>query len=116
MWKTLLSNQLLDSTGIYAVILLRLAQKPLLPYYELKKPIEISKEDFTTIVDEYTPLLRKIIHILNMEYPLRTDIASLIINEILDIKNYKKQTVFLAMILSEMENKLIKNFSNQPNQ
>lgn len=116
LWETLMNNQLIDNTGVYAVILLRFAQNPVLPYYELKEPIKMSQEDFAEIVEEHTFLLRKVIHILNMEYPLRTDTASLILNEILDIKDYKKQTVFLAMILSEAEKKLFRSFPDLLNQ
>lgn len=102
LWKKLINDDMFDNIKIYAFVLLRLAINPLLPYAELSKPVQMNDEKFSLIIKEQMPAIQRVKHILELELSQKTEVASLLLEEILKVTDYEKQIVLLAVILEEM--------------
>lgn len=102
LWNMLFNNSLFNNNSkCYAVALLCLAQNPLLPYVELDKPMGMTNEKFSLLSKEQIISIQKIRHILKLEFSQKTEISSLILNELLKTTDYEKQVVLLAITLNE---------------
>lgn len=61
----------------------------------------MSDEKFSEILEKNKDLIIKIRHILSLNFTQKTEVASLILNEIQKNKSFEEQSVILAIVLDE---------------
>ena len=102
LWTTLKEDSLLENVKSYAFAILCFAQSPLLPYVELNKPVEMDNDKFSTLIKDQMQSVQKVRHILRLGLSQKTEVSSLILQELLKVKDCEKQIVLLAVILDEV--------------
>lgn len=107
LWNWLNSDLMLEDDKIRSFAILRYAQSDLLPYFEIEQPLSMSNDEFSQILRKNGNTVNKIKHIIALGYSQKTEVASLILNEIMSIKAKKEQIVLLAIALDIVtQNKL----------
>ena len=71
------------------------------PYVEIESPLSMSDEKFSEILEKNKDLIIKIRHILSLNFAQKTEVASLILNEIQKNKSFEEQSVILAVVLDD---------------
>lgn len=108
LWKTLKKDSLLEDAKSCAFAILCFAQSPLLPYVELDKPVKMDKDKFTALIREQKQPIQKVRHILGLGLSQKTEVSSLILQELLKVEDREKQIVFLAVIFDEVAKEKLK--------
>lgn len=99
LWNSLNTDLILEDDKIRSFAMLKYAQSDLIPYIEVCKPISMNDEEFSKILRANMSSVNKIKHIVSLNYSQKTEVASLILNEILSVKTEKEQSVILAAAL-----------------
>ena len=99
LWKKISTDILFDNERTKAFVLFKVAQNPLMPYVEIESPLSMSNEKFSEICEKNEDLIIKIKHILSLDFNQKTEIASLILNEIQKNKSFEEQSVILGVVL-----------------
>lgn len=113
LWDTLEKSQILFSTKEKAFGLLWILADNGIPYYELGDSVTMENEEYKEIVDDNIQAIKKIEYILSVPFEQRTQVASLILEEILKKDDYRIRAVLLAQALkmySQKDNGQIKKF------
>lgn len=98
----LFANSLLEEMDVKAFSLLLLAQSDLLPYYEINDSIKMENDEFKKIAKNNIKSIQISKHILELPLEQKTEVASLLLSELLTIKDYKSQVVVMAMIINDI--------------
>ena len=101
LWEKISTDILFENEKIKSFVLFKMAQNPLMPYLEIKSPLSMSDEKFSEILDKNKDLIIKIRHILSLNFAQKTEVASLILNEIQKNKSFEEQSVILAIVLDD---------------
>lgn len=99
LWEKLSTDILFENEKIKSFVLFKMAQNPLMPYEEIGSPLSMSNKKFDKIVDRNKEVIIKIRHILSLDFDQKTEVASLILNEIQKNKSFEEQSVILAIAL-----------------
>lgn len=99
LWNSLNTDLILENDRIRSFAILRYAQNDLMPYIEIGKPISMSDEEFSKILKENMRVINKIKHIVALNYSQKTEVASLILNEVMSVKTENERAVILAVAL-----------------
>lgn len=70
-----------------------------IPYYKLDDGLKMENEDFVDIVRSNLEPFKKMIFILNVGFEQRTEIASLLLKVLDDVKDYKAKVVLFANLI-----------------
>lgn len=92
---------LFENEKTKSFVLFKMAQNPLMPYVEIESPLSMSDEKFSEILEKNKDLIIKIRHILSLNFAQKTEVASLILNEIQKNKSFEEQSVILAVVLDD---------------
>lgn len=114
LWEILINDRIFNDDAISAFVILCLAQSTLLPYVKLGKPVEMDNNKFFSLIQDQIMTVQKIQHILGLEMEQKTEVASLILDELLQIQDREKQIVLLAVIFDEVVNDRLKHLQNIP--
>ena len=112
LWEILINDRMFSEDNICAFAILCLAQSPLLPYVELGKSVEMDNDKFSSLIQAQILTIQKIQHILGLGLEQKTEVASLILDELLHIQDREKQIVLLAVIFDEVVKEKLKNLQN----
>ena len=74
------------------------------PYFYLKKGLLMSNEEYQKCLLENESAIQKIRFILYSDFSQKTEEASLIIDELINAKNYEDQVILMTSILNTMRN------------
>lgn len=99
LWNSLNTDLILENDKIRSFAIFKYAQSDLMPYIEIGKPLSMGGEEFSEILKANISVVHKIKHIVALNYSQKTEVASLILNEIMSIKTEKVQAVILAVAL-----------------
>lgn len=112
LWEILINDRMFNEDNVCAFVILCLAQSPLLPYVELGKPVEMDNDKFSSLIQAQMMSIQKIQHILGLGLEQKTEVASLILEELLQVQDREKQIVLLAVIFDEVLKNKLKNLQN----
>ena len=99
LWNSLNTDLILEDDRVRSFAILRYAQSDLMPYIEIDKPLSMNDEEFSKILRENRSVVNKIKHIIALNYSQKTEVASLILNEIMSVKTKEERAVILAVAL-----------------
>lgn len=99
LWKRLNTDLILEGDEVRSFAMLRYAQSDFIPYIEIESPISMNDDEFSKIFRDNTNVVNRIKHIVALNYSQKTEVASLILNEIMSAKSEKEQAVLLAIAL-----------------
>ena len=99
LWNSLNTDLILEDDRVRSFAMLRYAQNDLMPYIEVGKPLSMNDEEFSKILTENRSVVNKIKHIVALNYSQKTEVASLILNEVMSVKTEKERAVILAITL-----------------
>lgn len=99
LWNSLNTDLILEDDRVRSFAMLRYAQSDLMPYIEVGKPLSMNDEEFSKILRENRNVVNKIKHIVALNYSQKTEVASLILNEVMSVKTEKERAVILAIAL-----------------
>lgn len=99
LWNSLNTDLILEDDRVRSFAMLRYAQSDLMPYIEVGKPLSMNDEEFSKILTENRSVVNKIKHIVALNYSQKTEVASLILNEVMSVKTEKERAVILAIAL-----------------
>ena len=99
LWNSLNTDLILEDDRVRSFAMLRYAQSDLMPYIKVGKPISMNDEEFSKILRENGNVVNKIKHIVALNYSQKTEVASLILNEVMSVKTEKERAVILAIAL-----------------
>ena len=97
LWNGLNTDLILENDKIRSFALLRYAQSDLMPYIEVGTPLSMSDEVFSKILNDNRNVINRIKHIVAFNYSQKTEVASLILNEIMSAKTEEERVVVLAV-------------------
>ena len=112
LWEILINDRMFNEDNVCAFVILCLAQSPLLPYVELGKPVEMDNDKFSSLIQAQMMSIQKIQHILGLGLEQKTEVASLILDELLQVQDREKQIVLLAVIFDEVLKDKLKNLQS----
>lgn len=99
LWNSLNADLILEDDKIRSFAIFKYAQSDLMPYIEIGEPLSMEDEEFSKILRVNMSVVNKIKHIVALNYSQKTEVASLILNEIMSVKTEKAQAVILAVAL-----------------
>ena len=99
LWNSLNTDLILEDDKVRSFAMLRYAQSDLMPYIEVGKPLSMNDEEFSKILRANMRVVNKIKHIVALNYSQKTEVASLILNEVMSVKTEKERAVILAIAL-----------------
>ena len=99
LWNFLNTDLILEDDKLRSFAMLKCAQNDLMPYFEIVSPITMSNDEFSKILQNNIAIVNRIKHIVALDYSQKTEVASLILNEVMPIKSEKEQAVVLAVAL-----------------
>lgn len=100
LWDTVINGSLLETEKEKAFGLLWIFADDGIPYFELDVALTMDNEEYKKIIDDNKELFEKIKYILLLPFEQKTEVASLILQEILELDDYKTQTVLLSQVMS----------------
>lgn len=99
LWNCLNTDLILEDDKVRSFAMLRYAQSDLIPYIEIERPLSMNDDEFSKILRDNRNVVNRIKHIVALNYSQKTEVASLILNEIMSKKSEKEQAVLLAVAL-----------------
>lgn len=107
VWMIIRENSIFRSKRERAYALFTLADHPLVPYRNVGVGISMENEDFKQIIDGFKDaLVPETKYILKAPYDQKTQRSSLLVDRLQELDSVEKQTVYLAVILEELEDKI----------
>lgn len=99
LWEMVMENSMLCTEKEKAFGLLWILADNGIPYYELGTPLTMENEEYGEIVENNKESIDRIKYILAIPFEQRTEVASLILQELLMQDDYKVQTVLLTQAM-----------------
>jgi hypothetical protein len=112
LWDILNNDRIFNEDNVYAFVILCLAKSSLLPYIELGKPVEMDNDKFSQLVQMQMETIQKVKHILGLGLAQKTEVASLILKELLQVQDQEMQIVLLAVIFDEVVREKLNGLQN----
>lgn len=112
LWDMVMNNSLLVTDKEKAFGLLWILADDGIPYYELGEPLSMENDEYREILKNNQKAVERIKYILSIPFEQKTEVSSLILQDLLTFKDYKIQTVLLAQALniqSQREMRKLKN-------
>ena len=111
LWNNLNMDLIFEDDKVRSFALLRWAQSDLLPYIEIESPISMSNDEFSEILSANRNVVNRIKHIVALNYSQKTEVASLILNEIMPVESKKEQAVVFAVALDAVIRRRLKKMT-----
>lgn len=99
LWNMVMKNSLLNSEKEKAFGLLWILADNGIPYYELGTPLSMENDEYREIIENNKESIERIKYILSIPFEQRTEVASLILQELVRCDDYKVQTVLLTQAM-----------------
>lgn len=108
LWEKIINDIILENDKMKAFMIFKFAQSLLMPYVEINKPMSMDDEHFNDIIKRNQATIIKIRHIRSLNLAQKTEVSSLILQEINNVKTFEEQSVILAVVLDEVTQDRIK--------
>ncbi len=106
LWRRLSDTLLVSSSAQKAAFLNWLWLDPCIPYYQLGLGITMDEEMYSDIVEQLYPQRRKLVFVLNVGYPQRTQKVSILMKLADELSDDKQRIVFWSLVLGRLENQV----------
>lgn len=104
LWIGLCNSGVITSLDERAFAMYYIAIDRKIPYFYLKKGVLMSNDDYQRCLSENDAAIQKIRFILYSDFSQKTEEASLIIDELINARNYEDQIILMTSILNTMRN------------
>lgn len=101
MWEKINTDLFFDNDRIKSFVIFKFAQNMLMPYIEIDTPLTMGNETFINIFNKNILIIMKIRHILSLNLSQKTEVSSLILKELENVKTFEEQSVILAVALDD---------------
>lgn len=101
LWKKINTDLFFDDNKIKAFVIFKFAQNMLMPYIEIDDPLTMKDSAFNDISNQNQLVIMKIRHILSLNFSQKTEVSSLILKELQNVKTFEEQSVILAIALED---------------
>lgn len=105
IWRLIIQNPIFPSEKEKAFALYYTLIDSRIPYYQISPGLEMNNSEYRSILGECANEIQKARFILAVDFPQKTMEASNILDIILSCSDYKKQTVIISKIITELRNK-----------
>jgi len=106
LWGNIKDNNILSTRESRIFALWLIAQRGELPFHEIKfAPMRIDDEKFEELIKKNEIIIDKLSYIYNLSFSQRTEVASLILNEILSMEDFEDQVLVFSIITQMMLHK-----------
>ena len=99
LWNGINNDLIFENDKVKTFVIFKCAQNVLMPFFVFIQPLKMENERFIEILNRNQESIQKIQHILAMNFTQKTEVSSLILNELLDKKTFEDQSVILAITL-----------------
>lgn len=99
LWNMVMKNSMLNSEKEKAFGLLWILADNGIPYFELGTPLSMENDEYGEIVKEHQESIERIKYILSIPFEQKTEVISLILQELFKYDDYKIQTVLLTQAM-----------------
>ncbi len=110
MWEKISTDLFFEDDKIKAFVIFKFAQNVLMPYIEIDVPLTMKDESFNDILNQNQLVIMKIRHILALNFSQKTEVSSLILKELQNIKTFEEQSVVLAVALEDFTQHKLNGF------
>lgn len=110
LWNMVMKNSILNSDKEKAFGLLWILADNGIPYFEVGTPLSMENEEYGQIIDKNKKSIDRVKYILSIPFDQRTEVASLVLQEILKVEDYRVQTVILTQVMAIYAKKEAGNF------
>jgi hypothetical protein len=110
LWERINTDLFFEDSKLKAFVIFKFAQNALMPYIEIDTPLTMKDEIFNDILSKNQSTIIKIRHILALNFTQKTEVSSLILNELQKVKTFEEQCVILAVVLDDFAQGKIKGF------
>ena len=111
LWEKIDANIFFEDEKIKEFALFKITQNSLMPYVEIGTSLLMDNKEFSDIIKKDKNIIIKIKHILSLNFTQKTEVASLILNEIQKVESFKEQSVILAIALDDFTQKTMKDLT-----
>lgn len=110
LWEKISTDLFFEDDEIKAFVIFKFAQNVLMPYIEIDVPLTMKDESFNDILNQNQLVIMKIRHILALNFSQKTEVSSLILKELQNIKTFEEQSVVLAVALEDFTQHKLNGF------
>lgn len=110
LWEKISTDLFFEDDKIKAFVIFKFAQNVLMPYIEIDVPLTMKDEAFNDILNQNQLVIMKIRHILALNFSQKTEVSSLILRELQNIKTFEEQSVVLAVALEDFTQHKLNGF------
>lgn len=103
MWGNISNKDFFPSEVECICAILYLLSSPLIPYYQMKEPVQMDNEKFKEIGKIIKPQVRKALFALNRKYRQRTEMSSQLIFILDEIDDVEQRIVFMAQLIGHYQ-------------
>lgn len=105
VWNLIIQNPIFTSNKEKAFALYYILIDTRIPYFQITPGLEMNNAEFKTIVEECKDDIQKAMFVLGVDFPQKTMEASNLLDILLSISDYRKRTVILSKIISELRDR-----------
>lgn len=99
LWNMVMKNSMLNSEKEKAFGLLWILADNGIPYFELGAPLSMENDEYGEIVENHKESIDRIKYIFSIPFEQKTEVASLVLQELFKYDDYKVQTVLLTQAM-----------------
>ena len=110
LWEKINTDLFFENNKIKAFVIFKFAQNVLIPYFEIDMPLSMKDETFNDILSKNQVVIMKIRHILKLNFSQKTEVSSLILKELQNVKTFEEQSVILAIALEDFTQHKLNGF------
>lgn len=99
LWNMVMKNSMLNSDKEKAFGLLWILADNGIPYFGLGTPLSMENAEYEEIVENHKESIDRIKYILTIPFEQKTEVASLVLQELFKYNDYKVQTVLLTQAM-----------------
>ena len=103
LWEEITRKTLFATDLDTVAAIIYLCSSSRIPYYKLNDGLKMDDEEFERIVKGSIEYLRKMLFVLSVGYEQRTEVASLLMSVLDEVKDYNTKVVLFANIMSFCE-------------
>lgn len=103
MWGSISNKDFFPSEVECICAILYVLASPLIPYYQMKAPVQMDNEKFHEIGKIIRPQVKKALFALNRKYRQRTEMSSQLIFILDEIDDVEQRIVFMAKLIGHYQ-------------
>lgn len=102
LWGHFVKTEMLETTKEMSFALYYVVIDKKIPYFEIKKGLLMSNEIYDKLITKNKDVIAKIKFVLANSFKQKTEEASIILDEIIELESYEEQVVVLSSMIASM--------------